>query len=145
VYLQIEKGNVAKGLAESKNVVEGRVRIGIFVSLILFSLKLSRTHAPQTRSHAELNFYSGGQEHFYFEPQITIAQPLDTEMVLYASTQNANKTQKHAAAVLDMPENKVSCSLRRIGGGFGGKVHLVIIYLFIVKLFSIIFADCLIN
>lgn len=94
---KIEKGNVAKGLAESKNVVEGRVRIG-------------------------------GQEHFYFEPQITIAQPLDTEMVLYASTQNANKTQKHAAAVLDMPENKVSCSLRRIGGGFGGKESSNIIY-----------------
>ncbi len=55
-------------------------------------------------------------------------------MVLYASTQNANKTQKHAAAVLDMPENKVSCSLRRIGGGFGGKVHFFIYFT--------VFADC---
>jgi len=67
-------------------------------------------------------YITGGQEHFYFEPQVTIAQPVDTEMVLYASTQNANKTQKLTAAVLGMPENKVSCSLRRIGGGFGGKV-----------------------
>jgi xanthine dehydrogenase molybdopterin-binding subunit B len=58
-------------------------------------------------------------------------------MVLYASTQNANKTQKHAAAVLDMPENKVSCSLRRIGGGFGGKVPLfILLFLLIVNFFN---------
>lgn len=66
---------------------------------------------------------AGGQEHFYFEPQVTIAQPVDSEMVLHASTQNANKTQKLTAAVLDQPQHKVSCSLRRIGGGFGGKVR----------------------
>ncbi len=81
----------------------------------------------------------GGQEHFYFEPNVTLANPVDTEMELISSTQNTKMTQKLAASVLDMPENKVSCSIRRLGkltkswwniclpntcllgGGFGGK------------------------
>jgi xanthine dehydrogenase/oxidase len=64
----------------------------------------------------------GGQEHFYFEPNVTLAQPSDGgEMLIFASTQNINKTQHGVASVLGLPMNKVTCQVRRIGGGFGGK------------------------
>ena len=63
----------------------------------------------------------GGQEHFYFEPNVTIALPQDNEIVLYSSTQNLNKTQLTVSEVLGIPANKVSAKLKRIGGGFGGK------------------------
>ena len=63
----------------------------------------------------------GGQEHFYFEPNVTIATPMDSEMIIEASTQNLNKTQKFVAHVLGMPANRVQASVRRLGGGFGGK------------------------
>jgi xanthine dehydrogenase/oxidase len=64
----------------------------------------------------------GGQEHFYFEPNVTLAQPSDGgEMLVFASTQNVNKTQHGVASVLGLPMNQVTCQVRRIGGGFGGK------------------------
>ncbi|KAL6053752.1 xylitol dehydrogenase, variant 2 [Balamuthia mandrillaris] len=69
----------------------------------------------------EGQIHIGGQEHFYFEPQVSIVYPLDTEFKVLSSTQNTFKTQKTVASVLGIPEHKVACSVRRIGGGFGGK------------------------
>jgi len=65
--------------------------------------------------------YIGGQEQFYFEPMIAIAVPEENDMILYTSTQNANKTQKIVAAALGLPIHRVVCRVPRIGGGFGGK------------------------
>lgn len=63
----------------------------------------------------------GGQEQFYFETNVTLAVPTDNDMIIYSSTQNANKTQKTVASVLGLPMNRVVCKVGRIGGGFGGK------------------------
>ncbi len=49
----------------------------------------------------------GGQEQFYFETQNTVAVPEDTDMIIYSSTQNANKTQKFVADALKIPINRV--------------------------------------
>jgi len=56
----------------------------------------------------EGQIYLGGQEHFYFEPHISIAYPADNEMNIITSTQNLNKTQYHVALALAMPASKVS-------------------------------------
>eukprot|EP01126_Amoeba_proteus_P037509 TRINITY_DN3870_c0_g1_i2.p1 TRINITY_DN3870_c0_g1~~TRINITY_DN3870_c0_g1_i2.p1 ORF type:complete len:1079 (-),score=234.65 TRINITY_DN3870_c0_g1_i2:3157-6012(-) len=69
----------------------------------------------------EGNVYIGGQEHFYFEPNVTLAEPVDTEMKIFSSTQNIHKTQSSVAHSLGLPDSKVSASVRRVGGGFGGK------------------------
>lgn len=64
----------------------------------------------------------GAQSHFYFEPQVSLAEPgEDGEMTVYASTQNPSETQFKVAEVLGVPANKVVVRTKRMGGGFGGK------------------------
>eukprot|EP01088_Endostelium_zonatum_P016468 TRINITY_DN4462_c0_g1_i2.p1 TRINITY_DN4462_c0_g1~~TRINITY_DN4462_c0_g1_i2.p1 ORF type:complete len:1424 (+),score=366.72 TRINITY_DN4462_c0_g1_i2:55-4326(+) len=71
----------------------------------------------------------GGQEHFYFEPQVSLVEPRDGgEIIIHTSTQNLMKTQKLTASVLAVPNNKVVAKVRRIGGGFGGKETQNIVY-----------------
>jgi len=43
------------------------------------------------------------------------------EMVIYSSTQNPSHVQSMAASALGVSDNLVKCSLKRLGGGFGGK------------------------
>eukprot|EP00741_Cyanophora_paradoxa_P011272 tig00020554_g10889.t1 len=88
---RIERGDVAAALAAAHRVIEGEVRIG-------------------------------GQEHFYLETQATLAVPGESrEMTLVSSTQNPSKTQFMVAKVLGVPDNRVVCKVKRMGGGFGGK------------------------
>lgn len=64
----------------------------------------------------------GAQEHWYLEPQGTIAVPQENgEMLILSSTQTPSKTQAAVARVLGVPMHKVVCKVKRIGGGFGGK------------------------
>ncbi|ONL99114.1 Xanthine dehydrogenase 1 [Zea mays] len=65
----------------------------------------------------------GGQEHFYMEPQCTLVWPVDSgnEIHMVSSTQAPQKHQKYVASVLGLPQSKVVCKTKRIGGGFGGK------------------------
>ncbi|KAL3798324.1 hypothetical protein ACHAW5_008623 [Stephanodiscus triporus] len=66
---------------------------------------------------------SGGQEHFYLEPNTTLAVPSEsaTNLIIYASTQAVTKTQMFCASVTNTPAAKVVCRMKRMGGGFGGK------------------------
>ncbi len=64
----------------------------------------------------------GAQEHFYLEPQGSIANVTDNdEIEIWASTQNPTKTQMKVAAILKLPAGKVITRTKRMGGGFGGK------------------------
>ncbi|KAJ8605889.1 hypothetical protein CTAYLR_000597 [Chrysophaeum taylorii] len=65
--------------------------------------------------------YIGGQEHFYLEPNSSICTPTEEGMKIVSSTQNPTKTQIMVASVLGLPAAKVTCSVKRLGGGFGGK------------------------
>ena len=65
---------------------------------------------------------TGGQEHFYLETHATIAIPRDgDEMEVFCSTQNPADVQKLIAKLLDLPSNKITVRVQRLGGGFGGK------------------------
>ena len=66
---------------------------------------------------------TGGQEHFYLEPNTTLAVPSEsaTNLTIYASTQAVTKTQMFCASVTNTPAAKVVCRMKRMGGGFGGK------------------------
>jgi xanthine dehydrogenase large subunit len=64
----------------------------------------------------------GGQEHFYLEGQVALAVPgEDGAMLVYSSTQHPSEVQHVVARVLALPDSFVTCTVRRMGGGFGGK------------------------
>lgn len=64
----------------------------------------------------------GGQEHFYLEGQVALAVPgEDSSMLVHSSTQHPTEVQHVVARVLGVPDSFVTCQVRRLGGGFGGK------------------------
>lgn len=65
----------------------------------------------------------GGQEHFYLETQAALVIPKaeDFEYEIIASTQNPSEGQHFVAKVLGLPAHSITCKVRRLGGGFGGK------------------------
>jgi xanthine dehydrogenase large subunit len=70
----------------------------------------------------EGTFNIGGQEHFYLEGQVALALPGEgQEMHVYSSTQHPTEVQHAVARVLGIPDAYVTCEVRRMGGGFGGK------------------------
>ncbi|KAM7365749.1 hypothetical protein PAMP_016661 [Pampus punctatissimus] len=89
----IERGNVTEAFKTVDQVYEGDVRMG-------------------------------GQEHFYMETQSMLVVPVgeETEFHVYVSTQWPTLTQEAVAETLDIPSNRVTCHVKRIGGAFGGKV-----------------------
>ena len=65
---------------------------------------------------------SGGQEHFYMEPQGAMAVPVEGGGVkIYSSTQSPTGVQRIAARVLGLAMHRVEVDVRRLGGAFGGK------------------------
>ncbi len=67
-------------------------------------------------------FTIGGQEHFYLEGQIAIAQPVeDGAMAVVSSTQHPTEVQHLVAGCLGLISSQVTVTCRRMGGGFGGK------------------------
>jgi xanthine dehydrogenase large subunit len=67
-------------------------------------------------------FRTGGQEHFYLEPQAARAVPGEGgQIVVQSSTQNPSEVQSIVARVLGLRHCQVVCECRRMGGGFGGK------------------------
>src|SRR6185436_5093170 len=64
----------------------------------------------------------GGQEHFYLEGQVALAIPEeDGGMTVHSSTQHPTEVQHCIARMLAVPDARVTCECRRMGGGFGGK------------------------
>jgi len=67
-------------------------------------------------------FECGGQEHFYLESQATIVYPLENNYLeVHSSSQHPTETQHVVAHALGLDFSKVSCIVKRMGGGFGGK------------------------
>lgn len=64
----------------------------------------------------------GGQEHFYLEGQAALAIPGEEgDIHVFSSTQHPTEVQHVIARVLGIPDAFVTCEVRRMGGGFGGK------------------------
>lgn len=72
--------------------------------------------------HLEGKLVEGGQDHFYLEGQIALAIPGEGGTVLvHSSTQNPTEAQHLIARLLGIGDNQVTVTVRRMGGGFGGK------------------------
>ncbi|WP_238367600.1 xanthine dehydrogenase molybdopterin binding subunit [Mesobacterium pallidum] len=64
----------------------------------------------------------GGQDHFYLEGQLSLAIPGEDEDVrIFCSTQHPTEVQHVVAHALGVPAHSVTVTVRRMGGGFGGK------------------------
>jgi xanthine dehydrogenase large subunit len=64
----------------------------------------------------------GGQDHFYLEGQVALAEPgEDGDVRVHSSTQHPSETQHLIAHVLGLPDTGVTVEVRRMGGAFGGK------------------------
>ena len=67
----------------------------------------------------------GGQEHFYLEPQASLAMPTESgDVHIYCATQDPSAVQHLVARILGRPANAVTVEVRRMGGAFGGKETL---------------------
>ena len=64
----------------------------------------------------------GGQEHFYLEGQVALAEPQEGgDILIRASSQHPTEIQHKIADALGQPMHSVRVETRRMGGGFGGK------------------------
>ncbi|XP_052605482.1 aldehyde oxidase 2 [Peromyscus californicus insignis] len=90
---KLEQGNIEEAFGNVDQIVEGEVHVG-------------------------------GQEHFYMETQrvLVIPKTEDKELDMYVSTQDPAHVQKTVSSTLNIPSNKITCHVKRVGGGFGGKV-----------------------
>jgi len=81
-----------------------------------------KTAFKDSKHTLEGDFYSGGQEHFYLESQASIAYPTeDGGIEVHSSSQHSTETQHVVSHALGVPMHMVSCMVKRMGGGFGGK------------------------
>ena len=82
----------------------------------------AKTAISQSENKLSGELQIGGQEHFYLESQISIAEPTEEGgMIVYSSSQHPSEVQILVAEVLGISFNKVVIDMRRMGGGFGGK------------------------
>ena len=66
--------------------------------------------------------FTGGQDHFYLEGQVSMAIPKeDGDMLILTSSQHPTEVQHLVARSLGKPINAVTVEVRRMGGAFGGK------------------------
>ena len=93
---------------------------------VLPAYQFKRGNAKKTITKADMRlsdqFRIGGQEHFYLEGQIALAQRQDDGGIkVLSSTQHPTEVQHAVANMLGLADAAVNCECRRMGGAFGGK------------------------
>jgi len=62
------------------------------------------------------------QEHAFLEPECAIAMPEGEDgLLLYTGSQSVYDEKHEISSMLQIPEDKVHCQSKLVGGGFGGK------------------------
>ena len=81
-----------------------------------------RTAIAEAPHRLQGEVFTGGQDHFYLEGQVSIAIPNeDGDMLILTSSQHPSEVQHLVARSLGKPINAVTVEVRRMGGAFGGK------------------------
>ncbi len=67
-------------------------------------------------------YYTPFNDHAFMEPECAIAMPEgDDGILLYTGSQSVYDEKHEIARMLKIPEEKVHCQSKLVGGGFGGK------------------------
>lgn len=76
------------------------------------------------------------QYHHYMETQQCVCVPSEDGMDVYSSSQWTDTAHIAVAETLKVPQNTVNFYVRRVGGGFGGKItrHAQVRLIFFFKL-----------
>ena len=72
----------------------------------------------------EGRFRMGSQYHFHMETQTCIVSPVEDGFDVDIAGQDVKIPQRQVAAVLNIPDNSVNVTIKRLGGAFGAKVIL---------------------
>ncbi len=64
----------------------------------------------------------GSQYHYTMETQVALCVPIEDGMDIYSATQWIDATQMAIADVLNVPNSLLNMHVRRLGGGYGGKI-----------------------
>ena len=72
----------------------------------------------------EGEFEVTSQYHFYMETQTMLIRPSEKgQLDVFASTQHMETVQRLISQALNKAENLINIQVRRVGGGYGGKVN----------------------
>lgn len=67
-------------------------------------------------------FENGGQDHFYLESNCAVVYPGERgNLEVHSSSQHPTEVQHLVAEALGLKQHQVTCIVKRMGGGFGGK------------------------
>lgn len=67
-------------------------------------------------------FENKGQDHFYLESHCCVVYPGENQQLeVHSSSQHPTEVQHLVAETLGLSQHQVSCIVKRMGGGFGGK------------------------
>lgn len=97
------------------------VKAGVVESFSDFSKKASKL-GSNLQHKIKGSFEMGSQFHFSLEPQSCVCVPVEDGLDVYSATQWMDATQIAIAEALNLPNNLVNMHVRRLGGGFGGKI-----------------------
>ena len=75
-------------------------------------------------------YYTPFNDHAFMEPECAIAMPEgDDGVLLYSGAQGIYDEKREIARMLKIPEEKVHCQSKLVGGGFGGKEDMSVQHL----------------
>ncbi|CAL8082189.1 unnamed protein product [Orchesella dallaii] len=107
-------------IAESINIAE---KAGKAEELILTVCKSpDKCQSEKVAQTIKGEFRSGSQYHFHMETQIAICVPKEDGMDVYSASQFLDSVQLAIASALAMSSNSINISVKRLGGGYGGKI-----------------------
>lgn len=80
------------------------------------------TAKAQATHHLQGQFINGGQEQFYLESQASLVYPEENDCLhVHVSAQHPTEVQHVVAKALGLSQHQVVATVKRMGGGFGGK------------------------
>ncbi|GAB0092110.1 Aldehyde oxidase/xanthine dehydrogenase [Sergentomyia squamirostris] len=77
---------------------------------------------PDTVYTLNGTFENGAQYHFTMEPHTTICVPNEDGIAMFTASQSLEEAKVATYQILGIPENSLTISVKRLGGGYGGKL-----------------------